>query len=186
MNHCHLFVCLELESCKLFHKCRWGQSSHRCCNINNWDDSVQDLVCALYLHFNVILQLSIQEVEGNGLLEFRILWKRWHLIYKYSTFTLLLTILPLKTCWVDELKCYNTSNVNTAVFHLHHYFLYVYSKRTPANSSENASIWYHVALFRRCISNSRRSSIRSGTKWGWTLLMPSLKNPIRLLDFMVI
>lgn len=136
MNHCHLFVCLELESCKLFHKCRWGQSSHRCCNINNWDDSVQDLVCALYLHFNVILQLSIQQVEGNGLLEFRVLWKRWHLIYKYSTFTLLLTILPHKTCWVDELKCYNTSNVNTAVFHLHHYFLYVYSKRTPANSSE--------------------------------------------------
>lgn len=94
MNHRHLFVCLEIESCKLFHKCRWGQSSRRCCDISNWDDSVQvsvqDVVCAPYLHFNVILQLSIQEVEGNRLLEFRILRKTWHLIHQYSTFTLLL------------------------------------------------------------------------------------------------
>lgn len=75
----------------VFDNCRWGQSSQRCCNINNGEDSEQvrgqDLACAPYLHFNVILQLSIQEVEGNRLLEFRILWKMWHLMYKYSTFT---------------------------------------------------------------------------------------------------
>lgn len=131
MNHRHLFVCLEIESCKLFHKCRWGQSSRRCCDISNWDDSVQvsvqHVVCAPYLHFNVILQLSIQEVEGNRLLEFRILRKRWHLIHQYSTFTLLLMILPFKTCWVEELKCYKKSNVNTSVLHSHHHFLFIYS-----------------------------------------------------------
>lgn len=30
--------------------------------------------CVHYLHFNVILQLSIQKVQGNGLLEFGVLW----------------------------------------------------------------------------------------------------------------
>lgn len=30
----------------------------------------------LYLHFDVVLQLGVQEVEGNRLLKFRILWER--------------------------------------------------------------------------------------------------------------
>lgn len=31
-------------------------------------------ICILYLHFDVILQLGVQEVQGDRLLEFRILW----------------------------------------------------------------------------------------------------------------
>lgn len=38
---------------------------------NRWD-----LHVSLYLHFDVVLQLSIQEVKGDGLLEFWILWRR--------------------------------------------------------------------------------------------------------------
>lgn len=33
-------------------------------------------IYTLYLHFDVIFQLSIEEVKGNRLLKFRILWKR--------------------------------------------------------------------------------------------------------------
>lgn len=93
MYHCHLLVYLEIENCELFDKCRWRQSSQRCCNVNNWEDRVQDLACAPYLHLDVILQLSIQEVEGNRLLEFRILWKMWHLMHEYSPSILLSVIL---------------------------------------------------------------------------------------------
>lgn len=50
--------------------------------------------CTLYLHFNVILQLSIQEVEGNRFLEFRILWKRWHFSLKCELIRTLHTSKP--------------------------------------------------------------------------------------------
>lgn len=103
MYHCRLLVYLEIEICELLDKRRWRQSSQRCRNVNNWEDRVQDLACAPYLHLNVILQLGVQEVEGNRFLEFRILWKMWHLMHKYSTFIPLMVIFN-NLLWTEMLQ----------------------------------------------------------------------------------
>lgn len=47
---------------------------------------------ALYLHFDVVLQLGIQEVKCNRLLKFRILWKKKEISEVREKYSLLLIL----------------------------------------------------------------------------------------------